>query len=35
MLDTIFAQSAGVVEDTDCFNAEGEEPRKQVSWIWH
>ena len=29
------AQSAGAVEYTDCFSAEGQDPPQRESWLWH
>ena len=29
------AQSAGAIEYTDCFSAEGQDPLQRVSWVWH
>ena len=35
ILETIFAQSAGPVEYTDCFSTEGKTAPQRVSWKWH
>ena len=35
LLQIKFALSAGAVEYTDCFSAEGKTPPQRVSWLGH